>query len=357
MTQISDQIHKSDASNVASFILTSNHGFAQYAQEEIKRLFSHVRFNILVPTEIILFELDWPRESALDMIKSNEPVFVRHLQPVDQRWSLISEEKDEQVMLYLQTWIHALPPFKLNERVAIHIRMQDKYSMPLTALEIKQVCESWLNDSHQVISVQQQANWIISIYISSTHMYVCCAEPSDLLSDWPGGAIRFKKQDDLISRATFKLLEAESVFSINFNLFSQALDIGAAPGGWTSFLLDRGLHVTAIDPARLHESLMVHPRLTYYSKKIAEMKFENHIFDLIVCDMSFSPKHTVNDLITVIHTLKKGGRLLMTVKLMHKKPFQTIRNVVQSLEAQLQMIKAKQLFHNREEFTILFIKK
>jgi 23S rRNA (cytidine2498-2'-O)-methyltransferase len=51
--------------NISLFIGTSNHGFAQYAQEEIKRLFPAARFTLLVPTEVFIFELPVSFEEAL----------------------------------------------------------------------------------------------------------------------------------------------------------------------------------------------------------------------------------------------------------------------------------------------------
>ena len=42
---------------------------------------------------------------------------------------------------------------------------------------------------------------------------------------------------------------------------------------------------------------------------------------------------------------------------MHKKPLQTIRDVIAKLETAFELRKAKQLFHNRDEITLYLVKR
>lgn len=51
--------------------------------------------------------------------------------------------------------------------------------------------------------------------------------------------------------AEFKLLEALEVFGIVLPSHGVALDLAAAPGGWTRVLRRAGEYVTAIDPGEL----------------------------------------------------------------------------------------------------------
>ncbi|MNF15260.1 hypothetical protein D3C80_2177880 [compost metagenome] len=55
--------------------------------------------------------------------------------------------------------------------------------------------------------------------------------------------------------------------------------------------------------------------------------------------------------------LKRGATAIITVKLMHRKPLQTIRDVISRLSTEFVLQKAKQLFHNREEITLYLQKK
>ncbi|WP_341869755.1 hypothetical protein [Paenibacillus protaetiae] len=48
---------------------------------------------------------------------------------------------------------------------------------------------------------------------------------------------------------------------------------------------------------------------------------------------------------------------VITIKLMHRKPLQTIRDVIAKLETVFKVERAKQLVHNREEITLFLIKR
>jgi 23S rRNA (cytidine2498-2'-O)-methyltransferase len=58
-----------------------------------------------------------------------------------------------------------------------------------------------------------------------------------------------------------------------------------------------------------------------------------------------------------IAALAEGATAIITVKLMHKKPLQTIRDVIARLSESFELKKAKQLFHNRDEITLYLIKR
>jgi len=122
-------------------------------------------------------------------------------------------------------------------------------------------------------------------------------------------------------------------------------------------LLENGLQVTSIDPGELHPSLLQHPSLTFLKMNASEAKLKENYFDLLVCDMSWSPMQ-MSRLITDLDTsLKSGAVAIITIKLMHKKPLQTIKDVKERLETVFVLNKAKQLFHNREEITFYLTKK
>jgi 23S rRNA (cytidine2498-2'-O)-methyltransferase len=188
-------------------------------------------------------------------------------------------------------------------------------------------------------------------------MYYGVSAPADNISDWSGGMVRFQKEEGQVSRAKFKLLEAEETFDLDLSDFQRALDVGAAPGGWTSLLLDRGVKVTAVDPGDMHPALLDDPNLTYLKKNASDVQFDKGSFDLLVCDMSWSPKQMAKLVTDLMNGLESGGTALITVKLMHKKPFQTVKETVAAFGDEMELLRAKQLFHNREELTLYLKKK
>jgi 23S rRNA (cytidine2498-2'-O)-methyltransferase len=333
------------------FIGTSNHGYGQQAQEELRRLFgSGAKFGHLVPAEIFLFTLPVSKTEATRTILEQDPMFLRHMQPVD------AELEWNGSVAMLQDWIHRSFLLVEGTKLAIQVRKTEQLAPDLSAGEFKQALDSVLTDAYKIVPVAKDADQILSLYLTQHKAYAGISKPAHNLSDWSGGAVRFRKEDGQISRAKFKLLEAEQTFGLDLTQYRSAIDIGAAPGGWTSLLLERGLKVTAVDPAKLDAVLLKHPNLTFHQKNAGDIKLNNDAFDLLVCDMSWSPRQMAKLVKGLLHALQAGGTAIITVKLMHKKPFQTVRELLEDVAPELTLQKAKQLFHNREELTLFLIK-
>src|SRR5437762_7499992 len=105
---------------------------------------------------------------------------------------------------------------------------------------------------------------VVSLLCTMEKAYLGISLTTDNLSDWPGGARHFAHLPEQISRAEFKLLEALEVFGVTLPSQGLALDLGAAPGGWTRILLEAGMQVVAVDPAKLDSRLERRPHLEHY---------------------------------------------------------------------------------------------
>ncbi|MEK3735401.1 MULTISPECIES: SAM-dependent methyltransferase [Paenibacillus] len=334
-------------------VCTANHGFAPYAQEELRRLFGSVKSTMLIPGEVFVATLQTGPEEAVEAIRLQPPIFLRHLFPVQME---MAGADAEAAIREAAGWLAQQEAVKEARSAAIHVRKTDNSSWAHSPGELREQLQQHLAPLELEFTVQQP-EWIISLFATDDIWYAGVSKAEDNLSDWNGGAIRFQREEGQISRAKFKLLEAEQQFSIPFASYRRALDIGAAPGGWTSFLLERGVEVTAVDPAKMHPSLSGHSGLRVIRKNAAEVSFRESEFDLLVCDMSWSPKQMVKLVTGLLYSLQIGGTAVITVKLLTKKPMALIKEIIaQFEEARMQVQGAKQLFHNRDEITLYMIK-
>jgi 23S rRNA (cytidine2498-2'-O)-methyltransferase len=344
-----------DTANLTSRLIgTSNRGFALYAQDEIRRLFPGAKCSELSDHEVFLMQLPVSMEQAISVFKANEPIFLRHIQSIDATAALLLNESD---LFLLSSFVIKNLVFHSGEQIAIQIRKADRLELPYALSQLKESLSDKLEQIFQVTTVPKDADRILSVYLTDETAYVGLSLPEDNLSDWSGGAIRFQREAEQISRAKFKLLEAEQEFGLDLAAFSNALDIGAAPGGWTSLLLERGLNVSAVDPGDMHPSLIKHPHLTIYRKNAGDVTFPKQAFDLLVCDMSWSPLQMAKLLLPLLDALRTGGTAIVTLKLMHGKPFQTVKDTSRTFAPYLELVRAKQLFHNRDEVTLFLLKR
>ena len=336
--------------HISRYICTANHGFAPYAQEELRRLFGAVKSTLLLPGEIFLATLKLSEEEVHHRLSQEPPMFLRHMLPVH-----FQDEGNPEALGRLASFLGHRQELA-GERVALQVRKGEESFWDDSPGELREWLQRELEHTGAEFTVQEPA-WTVSVYADKDMLYAGVSRPERNLSEWNGGAIRFRKEDGQISRAKFKLMEAEREFGIDFSAFRNALDIGAAPGGWTSFLLERGLTVTAVDPARMHDSLSGAPGLTVLRRNASEVKLREQQFDMLVCDMSWSPKLMAKLVTDLLYSLSSGGTALVTVKLMHKKPLALIKEVIAVFEGErMQIQRAKQLFHNRDEVTLYMVK-
>jgi len=333
-----------------TYVGTANPGFAPYAMEELRRRIRGTKVSGLAPGETFSFTTgDHNPEQLLTDLRRNEPIFLRHMFPIEAEHDVLNSAA--RTADVLTAYAASLGDRAKGSKIAIQVRKEQGSPFPYTSAEGRDVIIPVIQELGAEV-VAREADWIISIYATKKKIYMGCSLPRDNLSDWPGGAVRFRKDEGLISRAAFKLLEAERAFNLPLDRFSNALDLGAAPGGWTSVLLERGLKVTAVDPAEMDPSLELHPRLRHLRQNAADVSFAPGSFDLLVCDMSWDPHHTCRIVSELASVLSAGGSGIITLKLMYRKPFQSINDLMEDYSYNFDIRKVKQLFHNREEVTM-----
>lgn len=333
-----------------TYIGTANPGFAPYAMEELRRLVSGTKVSGVAAGETFSFTSgEHDPEQLVKQLRRDEPVFLRHMFPVEVELAVSGDE--ESTAAAIRGYSMQLAERTRGKKVAIQVRKAQDSPFPFGSAAGRDIMAEVVREQGGEV-VARDSDWIVSVYSSRKTLYMGCSTPKDNLSDWPGGAVRFRRDEALISRAAFKLLEAEQAFGLPLDRFTNALDLGAAPGGWTSVLLERGLKVTAVDPAEMDESLALHPRLRHMRKNAAELSFPKGSFDLLVCDMSWDPYHTCRIVSGLSSALSAGGSGIITLKLMYRKPFQSIQDLTEAYSEHFEIRKIKQLFHNREEVTM-----
>ncbi|GAB5357467.1 hypothetical protein AAMO2058_000377200 [Amorphochlora amoebiformis] len=147
----------------------------------------------------------------------------------------------------------------------------------------------------------------------------------------------------------------------------RAIDIGASPGGWSSFLASRGFRVLAVDPGELKLSVKIHPfhsNVQHVAKRVLDSKSEmkeQGPFEFIVCDINIPPEESCKKMLEVasLGVLKPGAKLVLTLKMITRqiKSFPKVREAaLKLLEHSFKIWKSYHLFSNsHREWTVLGI--
>lgn len=282
------------------------------------------------------------------------PMFIRHIFPAEYTVpysDLVGQ--DTAAPAFMRDF---LPRMDRDKSFSVQLRAADEDNVYDTA-QARQKLSDFLK-AGGLAENKRYPEQVISALIAGDTAYVGLSRAEENLSVWAGGMRHYAARGDMISRAGFKLTEALENYPIAFEKGSAALDLGAAPGGWTKVLVDMGFSVVSVDPVRLSDELQANKNVEYHSIRAHEyIRKSNKLFDLIVNDMSMNIMTSINFMISLKRRLKNNGYMIMTFKLTKNYRLEKIKEGITLLSKHLDVVYAKQLFHNRSEITLILRKR
>lgn len=342
---------------MSKIIFTSQASFKPVASREIRNLFPNSETVEWLGDGIGLINIDLEKSELLNKILENEPIFVRHICPVDSVVDLKGDFSDlkkiEEAVKELGQQLNVNKSYSIQIRILENATKFDYKKFELidsVSSQVPNACKLNVKNPDQVISV----------VISKNKLYMGLSTVEQNLSKWAGGEVRIAKEEGHLCRAEFKLVEAIEESNLDLSQYETAADLGAAPGGWTRVLLRHGLSVTAIDPALLDEAVEFHPEVRHFegtSQEFLKKKGNRSNFDVIVNDMKINPNHTADIIIDFLPCLAKGGLAIVTLKLPSSGALSITKKIVEEFSEYFDIIKTKQLYHNRSEVTVVMRKK
>lgn len=135
----------------------------------------------------------------------------------------------------------------------------------------------------------------------------------------------------------------------------RAVDLGAAPGGWTWQLAQRGLRVTAVDNGSLKGTVANNPLVTHLREDGMSWRPKRAV-DWLVCDIVEQPLRCAE---LVARWIADGAarHAIFNLKLPMKKRYDEVRRCEQGIGEIMQRarlrhtLRIKHLYHDREEVT------
>lgn len=176
------------------------------------------------------------------------------------------------------------------------------------------------------------------------------------------GILRLKMPHDAPSRSCLKLAEAFEIFLGGdgqqqwLKPGMHAVDLGAAPGGWSWQLAQRGLKVIAVDNGPLKGAAAEHPLIRHLRQDGFRYRPQRPV-DWLVCDMVEQPARVAALMADWIAS-GAATRAMFNLKLPMKKRNEALSAALNDIRATLDSrklryrLQARQLYHDREEVTV-----
>lgn len=208
---------------------------------------------------------------------------------------------------------------------------------------------------------KQRADWRLHMLVIDGRTLWLGAAPVRNSSAWPMGILRLKFPQQAPSRSTLKLEEAWRYFipaSRQDELLGgglRAVDLGAAPGGWTWQLVKQNMFVTAVDNGPMNADLMDSGQVEHRREDAFTFEPPKPV-DWMVCDIVDKPARVTE---LVLHWAVNGWcrHSIFNLKLPMKQRFAETESCLGYLRTSLSdagkgfRLEARQLYHDREEIT------
>lgn len=343
---------------ISRFIVTATSELQKSALRELNSIASDLRKIRDFKNGVFLVETDSSTQDFIESLVRADPVFVKHIMPVQVEIGLTGQRTaDLPTILEGSLRIADVSP---GEEFSVQCRrIGNDYDYDAKDVEVFVGSHFESKGAIPVFSdvkvVANDPQKVISGYLFEGNGYIGFSTIRENLNEHCDEYRVFSRHPRSISRAEFKLMEALRKFKLRVPQ-GRALDLGAAPGGWTKVLVDSGMDVVAVDPAELDKKVIELPCVTHIKSK-AEDYTGDGAFDLLVNDMNVDPEISAAMMTQMASRLKPGAFAIMTVKLVIRNPIKLLGNIRPILESTYDILKLKNLFHNRLEVTMLLRRK
>ncbi len=208
---------------------------------------------------------------------------------------------------------------------------------------------------------KQRADWRLHVFVLDGRTLWVGVAPVGNSSAWPMGVLRLKFPQQAPSRSTLKLEEAWHYFiparrkDELLRGGMTAVDLGAAPGGWTWQLVKQHMFVIAVDNGPMNVDLMESGQVEH-RREDAFTFMPSKPVDWMVCDVVDKPAR-VTELMLKWALNGWCRNAIFNLKLPMKQRFDEVERCLEHLRAELTAVdidyrlQARHLYHDREEIT------
>ncbi len=339
-----------------AIVVSASPEYQSAALDEIRDRVASAGRTELLGEGVSIVTVDVAFDKVAEELASTRPVFVRHVFPADEAVSLAADRGD---LERIRDAVSGCVEQRLDTTRSFSVQARVIGQLPYGRNDIQLALQRMLTQRLGVVSDVRDPDQVVSVVVARRPdgravAYFGLSDASDNLSSWPGGMRRFAREPGQISRSEFKLLEAMEAFDIELRAGGVALDLGAAPGGWTRVLVERGLSVVAVDPAELHSSIASRPEVTHHRMRVQDLPRAGSLprFDVVTNDMRIDARDSARSMRGIRRLLSPmGGTGVVTLKLPTRRAVSVMRSAIDLLERDYRVRGVRNLFHNRQEVT------
>jgi 23S rRNA (cytidine2498-2'-O)-methyltransferase len=242
---------------------------------------------------------------------------------------------------------------ELPRTISVQTWVSGEASTAFGSAEIFHVLSEALS-SHGFKVHRSGQEYVLSCCVTPKGVLIGANKTRNSICDWPGGRVRYSRGPSQVSRAEFKLEEALAAFQVTLPVDGVALDLGAAPGGWTRIMRTHGLRVVSVDPGDLDPTISDDPGVRHVRTTAADfLKSSRASFDVVLNDMRMFPDMSCKLMVRAMRSLTPAGFGIITLKISSRDATKLVSESLRVLSRDYVIVGARQLHHNRSEVTVV----
>ena len=335
-------------------LVTCPRGWEAEARQELRRALPDAHVESLYIGGNIMVLLAGPLQEALEALRAARTIVVAHVTPVAFRLQIGRGREwldgmREAAKLYLSP-----PDPERSFMVAVDRRGEHSFTSQEAALAI---ADAFVDGGRPRVDLNSPEQ-VLSVEIYQDVVFMGMNEAADLLRKELRRMRRWAPGERPVNRAALKLREAIEEFGLELPREGRALDLGAAPGGWTAELAGQMAEVVAVDNADLDERVAALPNVTHLRLRTQDLDPEEMgQFDLLVNDMNMEPVQSAELLCELAPLLRPGGLAVMTIKFVTRHRRRHMVDASAALERCYEDVRIAAMPHNAKETTAVMRRK
>jgi len=338
----------------SDFVVTTAPGFEGEARRELRRLLPGAEVSNLPLRGNVQLRSPLTRDETLAVLRDATTWWVARVVPVDVVVRLDKTAASLDALTAALPWEDLLPR---GETFVVRCRRRGDHEWD--SRELQRRLGLFLEETTGAVAqLEGEPALEVGVEVYQHLAYVGVFEPSKRLRKELRRKRKYAPGCRPLNRSELKLREALDAFDIEPAATWRALDVGAAPGGWTRVLAAVVAEVIAVDPAELDPAVAGLPNVRHLRCR-AEALDADEVgqVGLIVNDMNIEGADSAALMCSLAGLLPAGGPAIMTVKFHSGRWRGLLREARERLAPCYEVVGTKRLPHNRSEATLLLRRK
>jgi len=330
-------------------LVTCPRGWEAEARQELRRLLPGATVQSLYIGGNITAQLTGPVEEALGAIREAETIVLAHVTPVTMRMQIGRERAWLDTMREAAALYLAPPDSDRTFMVAVHRRGDHDFGSDDVTLA---VADAFIHGGKPSVDLANPEQ-VLSVEIYQDVVFMGMNDASELVCKELKRMRCWAPGERPVNRAELKLREAIEELGLELPAEGRALDLGAAPGGWSRELAGRMAEVVAVDPGDLDERVSGLANVTHLRCRTEQLDPEEiGRFDVLTNDMNLDPERSAKLMCELAGLLRPGGLAVMTIKFVTRHRREHVAEATSVLERCYEELRVSHMPHNAKETTV-----